>query len=88
MIYRTSQRGTYRNINSNIDLLSYRIGQLSSKIASEKSINKPSDNPSGAAAVLRTRTVLAEIAQNTANVNHSNTWLTNTGNLMSSIKST
>ncbi|MDR2302473.1 MAG: hypothetical protein LBF38_10590 [Deltaproteobacteria bacterium] len=88
MIYRTSHRGTYRNITSNLDLLSYRIAQLTNKVASEKSINKPSDNPSGAAAVLRTRTVIADITQYTANVNYSNTWLTNTGNIMSSIKST
>ncbi|MDR0620341.1 MAG: hypothetical protein LBJ61_00440, partial [Deltaproteobacteria bacterium] len=88
MIYRTSQRGTYRNITSNLDLLSYRIAQLTNKVASEKSINKPSDNPSGAAAVLRTRTVLADIGQYTENLNYSNTWLTNTGNVMSSIKST
>ncbi|MDR2386868.1 MAG: hypothetical protein LBE80_04695 [Deltaproteobacteria bacterium] len=88
MIYRTSHRGTYRNITSNLDLLSYRIAQLTNKVASEKSINKPSDNPSGAAAVLRTRTVISDITQYTENVNYSNTWLTNTGNIMSSIKST
>jgi flagellin-like hook-associated protein FlgL len=88
MIYRTSQRGTYRNINNSLNLLSYRIAQLSNKVASEKSINKPSDNPSGAAQVLKTRSVIAEIAQNTENVNYSNTWLTNTGNAVSSIKST
>lgn len=86
MIYRTSQRGTYRNINNNLDLLSYRIAQLSNKIASEKSINKPSDNPSGAAAVLRNRTLLSEISQYTDNINYSNNWLTNTGNVMDSIK--
>jgi flagellin-like hook-associated protein FlgL len=88
MIYRTSQRGTYRNITDNLDLLSYRIAQISNKVASEKKINKPSDNPSGAATVLRTRTVLSEIGQYTNNVNYSNTWLTNTGNVMSSIKET
>ncbi|MDR3204532.1 MAG: hypothetical protein LBV23_07285 [Deltaproteobacteria bacterium] len=86
MIYRTSQRGTYRNINDNLGLLSWRIGQLSNKIASERQINKPSDNPSGAATVLRTRTVLSEITQYTENVNYSNTWLTNTGNVMESVK--
>jgi flagellin-like hook-associated protein FlgL len=87
MIYRTSQRGTYRNINANLDLLSWRIGQLSSQVASEKKINKPSDNPSGAAAVLRTRTVLSEITQHGENVGYSNTWLTQTGNVTASIKS-
>jgi flagellin-like hook-associated protein FlgL len=87
MIYRTSQRGTYRNINANLDLLSWRIGQLSNQVASEKKINKPSDNPSGAASVLRTRTVLSEIAQHGENVGYSNTWITNTGNVTASIKS-
>ncbi|MDR0548571.1 MAG: hypothetical protein LBI10_04060 [Deltaproteobacteria bacterium] len=86
MIYRTSQRGTYRSINTNLDLLSYRIAQLSNKIASEKSVNKPSDNPSGAATILRSRTIIAEINQNTANVNYANTWLTNTGNVLNSVK--
>jgi flagellin-like hook-associated protein FlgL len=88
MIYRTSQRGTYRNINDNLNLLSYRIAQLTNKVASEKSINKPSDNPSGAATVLRTRTVLSEISQYSSNVNYSNAVLTNTGNLMDSVKNT
>ncbi|MDR3155058.1 MAG: hypothetical protein LBW85_12525 [Deltaproteobacteria bacterium] len=87
MIYRTSQRGTYRNINANLDLLSWRIAQLSSKVASEKQINKPSDNPSGAATVLRTRTVLSEITQHKENVGYANTWITHTGNVTSSIKS-
>ncbi|MDR2200122.1 MAG: hypothetical protein LBR53_11870 [Deltaproteobacteria bacterium] len=86
MIYRTSQRGTYRNITNNLDLLSWRIAQMSNKIASEKQINKPSDNPSGAATVLRTRTTLAQIAQYSNNVNYSTTWLTNTGNVMNSVK--
>ncbi|MDR2612316.1 MAG: hypothetical protein LBG06_05615 [Deltaproteobacteria bacterium] len=86
MIYRTSQRGTYRNINASLDLLSWRIAQLSKQVASEKRINKPSDDPSGAASTLRTRTVLSEIAQHGENVGYSNTWLTNTGNVMSSIK--
>ncbi|MDR2459711.1 MAG: hypothetical protein LBE38_02850 [Deltaproteobacteria bacterium] len=86
MIYRTSQRGTYRNINNNLNLLSWHIAQLSNKVASEKQINKPSDNPSGAAAVLRTRSTLSEIAQHTENVSFSNDWLTNTGNVMQSIK--
>ncbi|MDR2351019.1 MAG: hypothetical protein LBF41_10460 [Deltaproteobacteria bacterium] len=86
MIYRTSQRGTYRNINNNLNLLSWHIAQLSNKIASEKQINKPSDNPSGAATVLRTRTVLSEIAQHSENVAYSSNWLTNTGNVMESVK--
>jgi flagellin-like hook-associated protein FlgL len=86
MIYRTSQRGTYRNINNNLSLLSWHIAQLSNKIASEKQINKPSDNPSGAATVLRTRTTLSEIAQHTENTAYSSNWLTNTGNVMDSIK--
>ncbi|MDR1546849.1 MAG: hypothetical protein LBU12_09130, partial [Deltaproteobacteria bacterium] len=86
MIYRTSQRGTYRNITSNLDLLSWRIAQLSNKMASEKNVNKPSDDPSGAAAILRTRTTLSETAQHKANVDYANTWLTNSGNVMDSVK--
>ncbi|MDR1577974.1 MAG: hypothetical protein LBT86_07095 [Deltaproteobacteria bacterium] len=86
MIYRTSQRSSYRAINSNLDLLSYRIAQLSNKIASEKNVNKPSDNPSGAATILRTRTTISQITQHTENINYANTWLTNTGNVMDSVK--
>ncbi|MDR2339324.1 MAG: hypothetical protein LBF40_04210 [Deltaproteobacteria bacterium] len=86
MIYRTSQRGTYRQITNNLDLLSWKIAQMSNQIASEKQINKPSDNPSGASTVLRTRTALSQIAQHTENVNYSSTWLTNTGNVLDSLK--
>lgn len=88
MIYRTAQRATYRNLNNNLGTLSYRIAELTSKIASEKRINTPSDDPSGAATVLGTRSTLASIKQYTANIGVSDLWLSDSGNAIQSIKET
>ena len=88
MIYRTSQRGTYRNINTNLGTLSYRIAQLTGQVSSEQRINKPSDDPSGAASVLRTRSVISDIYQYKENLVVSDTWLTASGSNIQSIKNT
>ncbi len=88
MIYRTAQRATYRNLNNNLGMLSYRIAELTSKIASERRINTPSDDPSGAASVLGTRSTLASIKQYTTNIGVSDLWLNDSGNAIQSIKET
>lgn len=86
MIYRTAHRTTYRNLNQNLGTLSYRIGQLTNQIASERRINTPSDDPSGAANVLSTRSTMANINQYMSNVDVSNLWLTQSGTAVQSIK--
>ncbi|MDL2226829.1 hypothetical protein LJB86_04160, partial [Deltaproteobacteria bacterium OttesenSCG-928-M10] len=88
MIYRTAHRATYRNLNNNLGTLSYRIAQLTNQIASERRINTPSDDPSGAAKVLGTRSTLSNIAQYTTNLAVSDLWLTNSGSSIQSIKET
>lgn len=88
MIYRTAHRATYRNLNNNLGTLSYRIAQLTNQIASERRINTPSDDPSGAAKVLGTRSTLSNIAQYTTNIAVSDLWLTNSGSAIQSIKET
>ena len=88
MIYRTAQRATYRNLNQNLGTLSYRIAQLTNQIASERRINTPSDDPSGAATVLATRGSLSSIAQYSTNIAVSDQWLTTSGNALQSIKET
>ncbi|MDR2725482.1 MAG: hypothetical protein LBC90_05360, partial [Candidatus Adiutrix sp.] len=86
MIYRTAHRATYRNINDNLGLISYRIAQLTNKAASERRINSPSDDPTGAARVLGTRSTLSAITQYRTNVAVSDLWLSESGNAAQSIK--
>lgn len=88
MIYRTSHRSTYRQINNNLDLLSYRLAELNNQIASERRINRPSDDPSGAATVMRLRSMLEEVYQYKENLGYSDTWLTASGSAIQSIKET
>ncbi|UQZ88630.1 hypothetical protein C4J81_05175 [Deltaproteobacteria bacterium Smac51] len=88
MIYRTAHRATYRNINSNLGNLSYRIAQLTNQIASEKRINTPSDDPSGAATVLGIRSTLSNIKQYQTNIAVSDLWLNDSGAAVQSIKET
>ena len=88
MIYRTSHRSTYRNLNQNLGSLSYRIAQLTNQIASERRINTPSDDPSGAAKVLGTRSTLSSIAQYRTNIAVSDLWLSESGQAVQTIKET
>ena len=88
MIYRTAHRATYHNLNQNLGALSYRIAQLTSQIASERRINTPSDDPSGAAKVLGTRSTLSNISQYSTNIAVSDLWLSNSGASIQSIKET
>ncbi len=86
MIYRTAHRATYRNLNNNLGTLSYRIAQLTNQIASERRINAPSDDPTGAAKVLSTRSTLAGIKQYGNNLAVSDLWLSQSGSSIQSIK--
>ena len=88
MIYRTAHRATYRSLNNNLGSLSYRIAQLTNQIASERRINTPSDDPSGAAKVLGTRSTLSNIEQYKTNIAVSELWLSDSGNAIQSIKET
>ena len=88
MIYRTAHRATYRNLNNNLGTLSYRIAQLTSQIASERRINTPSDDPTGASKVLGTRTTLSNIQQYGNNIAVSDMWLSDSGNAIQSMKTT
>lgn len=88
MIYRTAQRATYRSLNNNLNTLSYRIAQLTNQIASEKRINTPSDDPSGAATVLNTRSNLAAIKQYSSNIAVSDLWLSDSGAAIQGMKET
>ena len=88
MIYRTAHRATYRSLNNNLNTLSYRIAQLTNQIASERRINTPSDDPSGAATVLNTRSNLSAIKQYSANIAVSDLWLSDSGTAIQSMKET
>jgi len=86
MIYRTAHRSTYRNLNNNLGTLSYRIAELTNQIASERRINTPSDDPSGAAKVLNTRSTLSNIQQYGTNIAVSDLWLSDSGNAIQQMK--
>ncbi len=88
MIYRTAFRTTYNDLTTNLGLSSYRIAELTNQVASERRINTPSDDPTGAATVLSTRSTLSAIEQYSTNISVSNLWLTDSGTAAQSIKET
>lgn len=88
MIYRTSHRATYQQMNENLGSLSYRIAELTNQMASQKRINTISDDPTGAARVLETRGTLQNIEQYKSNLGVADVWLDNASTSVQSIKNT
>ncbi|MEW6266672.1 MAG: flagellar hook-associated protein FlgL [Thermodesulfobacteriota bacterium] len=88
MLYRVSHRTLYRNINTNLGFLSWDLAKLTNQLASGKKVNKPSDDPSGGAAIMSMRTVLADVAQYNKNVALADDWLKTTESVLQSMKDT
>ena len=86
MLYRVSQQTMFRNINTNLGLLTWDMTTLSNQISTGKRVNKPSDDPSGGATIMAMRTVLADIEQYNTNVGVSDDWLQESESALQSMK--
>ncbi len=72
---RVSLNMIYGNYGNNLRRLESDLYDLNNKIVTERRINKPSDDPVGAALSMRYRTTLTKIEQYTSNSNDAVSWL-------------
>ena len=86
MLYRVSQPTLYRNINTNLNLLSWEMGQINNQIATGKRVLKPSDDPAGGSVIFSMRSVLAGVDQYNQNVALSDDWLKETESVIQNMK--
>ncbi len=75
MAIRVSQRGMYNNSVSNMNQTLSQLMDSNTQAASQKKINKPSDDPIGMARILTLRTAQANNEQYTENAENANAWL-------------
>ncbi|MGQ9646430.1 MAG: flagellar hook-associated protein FlgL [Thermodesulfobacteriota bacterium] len=72
---RISNRAIYRNINFHLSNLTEQLKNIQERIATERRINKPSDDPIGTTQALRLRKVLSQIDQYGKNIEGGSSWL-------------
>ena len=75
---RVTDNMKYYSAIRNMNVLQQGYNELLEKLASQKRINRPSDDPSGLMNVLDFRQTLAAIDQYKANIDRGNTWLSMT----------
>lgn len=86
MINRVTENMKFNTITSNLFNVQAQSAQLMEKLAAQKMINRPSDNPIGASNVLNYRSTLAAMDQYQTNITDAKTWLTLTDTNLTSIK--
>lgn len=86
MLYRVSQSTIYRNINTNLSTLSYRMAEINNQIAAGRKVIKPSDDPSGGALILSMRSVLSGVSQYGKDLSIADDWLKQTESVLQGMK--
>lgn len=74
---RITDAGHYEGLKSHIQLSRQKLATAQEQLSTGKKINRPSDDPAGAAAVIRLQTNVAEVEQFTRNVSEAQTTLEN-----------
>lgn len=85
---RISQRTMYLNNINNMQKNMSTYMEYNMKGASQKDVNRPSDDPAGTARILMYRNSLSDISQYERNLSTAYGWLSETDSLMTSITST
>lgn len=85
MITRVSENARFNMVTNGIATVQNAYNMIMEKMASQKRINKPSDDPIGTSNVLNYRSAKAAIGQYQKNINDSNGWLSLTETKLSSI---
>jgi len=78
MITRVTDKMKYDLLNNSIYNTQSQYGEIMEKMASQKQVNKPSDDPLGMGKILDYRTVKAQISSYKANIDSSKSWLSAT----------
>ena len=86
MLYRVSQKTIFQNINTNLGFLTWDMSKLSNQIATEKRVNKPSDDPAGGALIMAMRSVLADVEQYNTDVALADDWLQQSESILLNMK--
>jgi len=82
---RVSSRGLYYNVNLQLGSIAEQLKQINEQIASQKRINKPSDDPIGITQALRLKKVLSQIGQYGKNIQHGQSWLSITDSALQTV---
>lgn len=71
---RVGTNSFFQSVQQNISRLSGDLQKLNEEVASEKKINRPSDDPIGLVDAMQTKTALAQFDQYGKNVQNSQSW--------------
>ena len=82
---RVSSRGLYYNVNLQLGNIAEQLREINEQIASQKRINKPSDDPIGITQALRLKKVLSQIGQYGKNIQHGQSWLSITDSALQTV---
>jgi flagellar hook-associated protein 3 FlgL len=82
---RVTDNMKYYSAIRNMNNLQEGYNSLLEKLASQKSINRPSDDPAGMMSILNNRQVLKSIEQYQANIDRGTTWISVTETTLSSV---
>lgn len=85
MISRVSENMKFNLVVNNLFSIQNKYNKLMEQMASQKKINRPSDDPLGMSRVLDYRKTTASIEQYRENIEHSKAWLTITESKLSSV---
>lgn len=85
MISRVSENMKFNLVVNNLFSIQNKYNKLMEQMASQKKINRPSDDPLGMSRVLDYRKTTASIEQYRQNIEHSKAWLTITESKLSSV---
>ena len=95
MITRVTEQMKYDLLNNSIYNTQSKYGEIMEKMASQRQVNKPSDDPLGMGKILDYRAVKAQIGSYTGNIDSSKSWLsatesslTNVNDILTKVKET
>ncbi|NCC24287.1 MAG: flagellar hook-associated protein 3 [Deltaproteobacteria bacterium] len=74
-MFRVSHRDIYTNLVGNLNQATSRLMELNIQAASQKKVNKPSDDPVGMARILDYRNSIASLQQYQTNIDTAKGWL-------------
>ncbi|MEN6317579.1 MAG: flagellar hook-associated protein FlgL [Syntrophaceae bacterium] len=95
MITRVTDKMRFNMLNNSVSVSQSQYSEVMEKLATEKQVNKPSDDPLGMGKILDYRSAIAQITNYKNNIDSSKSWLSatesnlsNVNDILTSIKAT
>lgn len=85
MVMRVTQQSLYGTVISQANSTLLALVETNQQIATEKRINKPSDDPTGTVTVLNSRSEISRLTQYQSNISQASGWLTQEDDTLSSV---